>query len=137
METAVFSLINYRFSKISIDFSDTPKNTTWNINILPSGFYDEKSGIFKLAFNFLGVLSKASVPNIEVVCNADFQFEKPLKNSEIPEYFYRNCIAILFPYVRAFVSTVTLQANIPPVILPTYNLSSLSEKLMKNTEFAK
>ncbi|CAM4366664.1 hypothetical protein AQBE111736_13510 [Aquirufa beregesia] len=42
-------------------------------------------------------------------------------------------MAILFPYLRAFISLVTLQINIPPLILPTLNLSSLEADLRKNT----
>lgn len=41
-------------------------------------------------------------------------FESARTLEDIPDYFYANSIAILFPYVRAFVSTVSLQANIPP-----------------------
>lgn len=51
----------------------------------------------------------------------------------MPSYFYRNSIAIVFPYIRAFISTVTLQANIPPIILPTMNLTSLEIPLKQNT----
>ena len=47
--------------------------------------------------------------------------------------FISNSIAILFPYVRAFVSTLTLQANIKPILLPTLNLSSLQDILRENT----
>lgn len=60
-------------------------------------------------------------------------FENVSSFDEIPTYFYRNAIAIIFPYVRAFISTVTLQSNIPPVILPTMNLSSLESPLKENT----
>ena len=36
---------------------------------------------------------------------------------DIPDYFYPNSLAIVFPYVRSFVSSVTLQANIESPIL--------------------
>lgn len=50
--------------------------------------------------------------------------------------FYANSIAIVFPYIRAFISTVTLQANlVSPILLPTMNLTSLGERLMNNTKF--
>ena len=53
--------------------------------------------------------------------------------NDIPGFFYPNSIAILFPYIRAFVSTLTLQANVTPIVLPTLNLTNLQEKLKKNT----
>lgn len=53
--------------------------------------------------------------------------------ADIPEYFYPNSLAIVFPYVRAFVSTITLQANVQPVVLPTINLMGITEELKEQT----
>lgn len=47
-----------------------------------------------------------------------------------PETFKANAIAILYPYVRAIVSTYTANANITPLILPTINVN----KLVKDQE---
>jgi len=44
-----------------------------------------------------------------------------------------NSVAILFPYVRALISTITANANIPPVILPPINVAGM----MANTEEVK
>ncbi len=69
----------------------------------------------------------------QIKCIAIFEFEDKINFEDIPSYFYINSIAILFPYVRAFVSTVTLQANIPPIVLPTMNISSLGKPLKEST----
>lgn len=42
-----------------------------------------------------------------------------------PEDFKANAIAILYPYVRAIVSTYTANANITPLILPAINVNKL------------
>ena len=52
---------------------------------------------------------------------------------EIPDFFYPNSLAIIFPYIRAFVSTLTLQANVRPIVLPTVNLMGLTDMLRKET----
>jgi len=44
-----------------------------------------------------------------------------------------NSVAILFPYVRALISTITANANIPTVILPPINVAGM----MANTEEVK
>ena len=62
-----------------------------------------------------------------------FDFENVNKIEDIPSFFYRNSIAILFPYVRAYISLVTNQANIPALVLPTMNLVSLEKPLKENT----
>ena len=70
---------------------------------------------------------------ISVGSVARFSFSSLMKFEDIPDYFYSNSVAILFPYMRAFVSTVSLQSNIPPLILPTLNLTKLGETLKKNS----
>ncbi len=49
-----------------------------------------------------------------------------------PEIFKANAIAILYPYVRAIVSTYTANANITPLILPTINVNKLIKDQEKN-----
>jgi preprotein translocase subunit SecB len=42
-----------------------------------------------------------------------------------------NAVAILFPYVRALVTTYTANANVPPLILPPMNIAKMLEKATK------
>lgn len=52
-----------------------------------------------------------------------------IENNERNIDFEPNAIAILYPYIRAIVSTYTASANISPLILPAINVN----KLMENT----
>ena len=38
-----------------------------------------------------------------------------------------NSPAIAFPYLRSFISTLTLNAGLPPLILPAYNFTKERE----------
>ena len=49
------------------------------------------------------------------------------KDNDIAHY-QANAIAILYPYIRAIVSTYTASANVTPLILPTVNVN----KFLKN-----
>jgi preprotein translocase subunit SecB len=71
---------------------------------------------------------------VTVTCSASFTFNDINSIDDIPNYFYPNSIAIIFPYIRAFVSTISLQANVQPVILPTINLMGLTEVLKNKTQ---
>ena len=51
---------------------------------------------------------------------------------EEPEKFSKNAIAILYPYVRAIVSTYTANANVNALILPAINVNKLIEEDEKN-----
>lgn len=48
--------------------------------------------------------------------------------------FEQNAIAILFPYLRAIVSTYTANANVAPVILPAMNINAYMRKKYQNGE---
>lgn len=52
--------------------------------------------------------------------------------SEDIRVYKANAIAILFPYLRAIVSTYTASANINPVILPTMNINAYLDQKENN-----
>lgn len=131
MQEAVFYLKNYNFPKISIDYNHE-KGGEVNIQIKPSGEFNKEKSEYKLLFNF-SAASGGEKPFVEIVCESTFKLKNVNSVEEIPPFFFQNSIAILFPYIRAFVSTITLQANNKPMVLPTMNLSSLEEPLKNST----
>lgn len=132
MESAAFSFKRYKFVKSSFDLSNVGVKTALEMNINPSGRFSEKKKEFLLQFDFSAHDEKKREV-VSITCVAEFSFLNVKSFSDIPEYFYANSIAIVFPYVRAFISTLTLQANVAPLVLPTMNLSSLKEQLLQNT----
>lgn len=134
MNSAAFSLEGYIFDKVEMDLSTLKPKTTFNIDFAPSGKFDPARKQYKLSFMFSAKDDESGHDVVKVRCVANFVFRDLGDGQDIPDFFYTNSIAILFPYVRAFVSTVTLQANIQPVVLPTLNLTELKDVLKANTE---
>lgn len=134
MNKAAFSLERYFFNKINIDF-DASQAEELRINFEPSGVFKntESSSLYELRIVFSAIDKDNKKQMVRIECNALFKFATKIKFCEIPSYFYGNSIAIVFPYIRAFISTITLQANYAPLVLPTMNLSSLAEPLKDNT----
>lgn len=132
---AAFSLNKYTFNKVKIDF-DSEYLPELEISFNPSGVFKrtEEESIFELTLVFSAKNKGNSQEFVAIECNSSFKFASNILFEEIPAYFYANSIAIIFPYIRAFVSTVTLQANFPPIVLPTMNLSSLEEPLRRQTK---
>lgn len=132
MQAAAFSLESFLFDKVNIDL-ENHKTNDLGLDFETFGIFISESKKFQLVFN-VSIFSGAR-ENIfaEVRCKGIFKFENVNTLNEIPDFFYRNCIAILFPYVRAYMSLVTTQANVPGIILPTLNLSGLEIELRKNT----
>lgn len=116
-----------------MDLTDVSPEDTLNIDLIPSGRYIQDEQKFMLNFLFIADVEKDKNKRVvEVNCSASFVFKDVLSFNDIPSYFYSNSIAIIFPYIRAFVSTLTLQANYAPIMLPTMNLTDLNDRLKGN-----
>lgn len=130
---AAFFIKDYRFDKVTMDIPDLSDDETFSVLIKPSGIFNADKKNFELQF-LLEVLTNLNKKEIiSVRCIADFEFEEITKFEDIPDFFYINSIAILFPYVRSYISIITTQSNTRGIILPTYNLSSLKDELINHT----
>lgn len=125
---ASFSIKDYVYDKINIDLFNKG-NDQLSLNFEPSGIFDEEESTYELTFKIDIKSDDKTMPFISIQCKGLFKFTNAITFGEIPDYFYNNSIAILFPYLRSYVSLVTTQANIPGIILPTLNLMSLGEDL--------
>lgn len=135
MKDAAFSLLGYRFPEVRLNLGTLPEgDNQLRLSLYPQGIFESSKRIYHLCFKFEAFLEGRESPLIEVLCIGDYQFVEIDSMNDIPSYFFSNSIAILFPYVRAFISTLTLQANYPPIILPAKNLTDLSNELKTNTE---
>jgi len=133
MERAAFNFDGYKFTQVRLDLDtlggDMRKLDIRELDVRPSGVFDRDQREYSLAFDlYIRVRGEEAV---YIKCLSLFK----MGGEDIPDYFYANSIAIVFPYVRAFISTVSLQAGVrPAIILPTLNLSSLRDRLRDNTE---
>ncbi len=134
MQKAEFSIEGYKFDIVSIDMSNQISNEI-NLSFDVNGSFISKEKKYELIFSVSAFNDGKGLDNPFVFarCVGLFNFQNVKSIEEIPPFFYRNCTAILFPYLRAYISMLTNQANIPGLILPTYNVSSLGDELKKNT----
>ncbi|MCH8546890.1 MAG: protein-export chaperone SecB [Cryomorphaceae bacterium] len=134
MQKAAFSIESYQFDKVTLDLGNQVSNDVM-LDFDTKGIFHEADKKFELIFSVVAFNEEKTINNpfVSIRCKGVFTFENVKSFEEIPVYFYRNSIAILFPYVRAYISLITSQANIPGIILPTMNLSSLEEKLKAST----
>lgn len=61
-------------------------------------------------------------------CTEEIDEQEEMTNSLINV----NVPAIAFPFIRAYISTVTLQSGFSPVLLPSINFYRLAEKMKEN-----
>lgn len=134
MEKAAFALRDYRFKKVSMDLSVIDDKSDIVVDFKPWGEFDKKTNMFFLSIEFTAKdKNKPETDYIYIESQSVFQFNQEISLETIPDFFYANSIAIIFPYIRAFVSTVTLQANTDALVLPTMNLTALKDILKENS----
>ena len=136
MEKVAFRFNNYYFTRAKIEFpTQSERNLDLNVKFIPKGEFIKNDSIFNLYLTVIISSSKDGVETnfVEVNCFSEFIFSEQINLCDIPGFFYPNSMSIIFPYSRAFISTLSLQANMNPIILPTMNLTSLQEELKNNT----
>lgn len=133
MPKAAFSITNYYFDKVNINLENKPSDNKLDLSFDVKGFFESAESNYELTFIVQVTNDEFEQPLVEIQCRGIFHINDIHNADEIPEFFYINSIAILFPYVRGYVSMITTQANIPGIILPTLNLASLGPMLKQNT----
>jgi len=132
IKTAAFRLADFKINSFNFINDDKLKSDEIIVDFLPKGEFDKKKNRFNLHIEFKASNDKTKEDFLQVNIVGIFVFENIKSMDDIPAFFYKNAIAILYPYLRAFVSNVTLQANIMNLILPTMNLSALEPVLKES-----
>ncbi|SHJ33387.1 preprotein translocase subunit SecB [Dethiosulfatibacter aminovorans DSM 17477] len=110
--------LDFDSETVSIDFkinrkikftSASEMQVTLELDVFPD--YKEKNYPFNLKTTFTGY----------------FEVDLDDADMDAKKYAETNAVAILFPYVRALVSTFTANSNVQPLILPPINVVKMME----------
>lgn len=134
METSLskFQFKGYRVNKSFIQLEENSNFENLKISFNVSGLVKRIENLFilNLAVN---IKNEEEDLKIEVDTIANFIFQKVENIEDISGFFYNNSSAILFPYIRAYISTLTNLSGNRSINLPTMNLTNLAEELKANT----
>lgn len=122
-KVAQFRFVNYRIteSAIQIDPEREP-NDELEVNFEQTIGVHETENRMRLLLNTT-ITDKDSVLSIAVKAEGFFEFNSELDEEMKDDFFNTNAPAILFPYIRAYISTLSTLSGLKPIILPTLNLS--------------
>ncbi|HRH48922.1 MAG TPA: hypothetical protein PLP23_09220 [Panacibacter sp.] len=131
---APFQLIEYRINGFNF-YEPTTETGQLSIDFEPYGTFiaSQKKFILNFSFSASYEVDEAQQILIAAKLEADFIFSEETVFENIPEFFYVNSIAIVFPHLRALITAFTAMANVKRIILPLYNLTSLGEILKART----
>ena len=129
---SAFKFEKYSILRSIIDRKSNEMPESLQIGFAPKGTHFEDEGRFEL---FLGIHIEDEKKSllIEVDAIATYALEGELSEKILNTFFYINAPAILFPYLRAYVATLTALSGMAPINLPTLNLTQLAPELEKNT----
>jgi preprotein translocase subunit SecB len=132
METkeSAFKFDYYIVRKSSINIGlEAESDKSLKIKINPSGLVN--NDVFKLMLD-IQISNDTQTVTIDVLTEALFTFNTEISKNNIENYFCINAPAIVFPYIRAYISTLTALSGTDTLILPTLNLTEMGEVLKKN-----
>lgn len=107
---------------------------TIDLNFDSKGLIRTSSSVFVLTINVLinDVEDKFS---INILSESEFSFSKDIDIKKYKEsYFVINAPAIVFPYIRSYISALTALSGMPTLTLPTLNLTNIGKQLRNNIE---
>ncbi|MFC2631069.1 MAG: protein-export chaperone SecB [Porphyromonas pasteri] len=133
---ASFRLKDYRVVRSEINLDIASKSLLLQepesliIDIDPKGsLLDTERHLLSLRMN-VGVYSEKKEVDIKVSLVAHFEY-KSTQEDELDAYIVYNAPAIIFPYVRAYISSLTGLSGISPIILPTLKMEKFGKKLLE------
>lgn len=132
MEDSKFQFKGFHIVRSLIERNEEESSKKINLDFAPKGFINKNDSTFQL---HLGVRIEDENKSflIEINAIANFVFENKEGLDNLSKFFYVNAPALLFPYIRAYISTLTNLSGFEPINLPTLNMTRLGEDLKNNT----
>jgi len=111
---------------LSLSFQTEQEGLEDNFNLkFTNGFSEENKKRFVVKFDVTLTSEKGVSVSLEYIglFDVDEEITDDFKSSS---FLTVNAPAITFPYLRSFVTTFTVNAGLPAVILPTINFQALA-----------
>lgn len=128
-----FQFNGYSINKSLIELQENSNFDNIKIGFKVSGLVNQNEKIYFLNLS-VSITNEEKDLKIQVDAIGKFKFETVDKIEDISSFFYTNSSAILFPYIRAYISTLTNLSGNRSITLPTMNLTNLAEELKSNTK---
>ena len=128
-KTARFRMQGYLITNTSIRLTGNEIGEDMEFGIAPEGVFNETEKTFLLTLN---VVAKDKEQNLDLslTIKGMFEYDTDDMNELIP-YISMNAPAIMFPYIRAYISNITALGGTQPIILPTLNVEGVGLELLE------
>ncbi len=131
-ESSKFQFQGFSITRSLIERKENDPSRKLSIGFNPRGVINREEGVFRLHLG-VRIVDEGKSLNIEIDAVANYKFDNGLGKELLSQFFYVNAPALLFPYIRAYISTLTNLSGFEAINLPTLNMTRLGEDLKKNT----
>lgn len=126
------SFSGFKILKSSIEINEEKRPSEIEISFGLRGEIKQSEGSFKLYLRSLISDSEKAI-NIDVETLASFVIDKEgLADKNYMDFVLLNSPAILFPYIRAYITSLTSLSGINPIQIPIMNMTNLKGILENN-----
>lgn len=122
-KTAKFRFLGYKITNAQIKVDEGMEiSKKFNVNFERTESVSDEEHKMRLNLS-TKIDDENKAMHIEIKASGIFEFDNDISDAERNTFFRTSAPAILFPYIRAYVGTLSSLSGIRPVILPTLNLS--------------
>ncbi|GHV20893.1 protein translocase subunit secB [Bacteroidia bacterium] len=127
-EIAKFRFKGYKILKSNIEIKDDSNiDGSLEVEFSQVGGHNVEENEYKLTLD-AHIADKNNEVSISVNAVGLFEFDSNIAPEKLNIFFNVNAPAIMFPYIRAYISTLSALSGIKPIILPTLNISKREGK---------
>ena len=127
-----FQFKGFKIIRSLIQRNDNEPSKKISVGFAPKGYINKEQSSFQLQLK-VQIKDENKSFNIEIEAIADYSFKEKEGLDSLNDFFYINAPALLFPYIRAYISTLTNLSGFEPVNLPTLNMTSVGKDLKEST----
>lgn len=129
-EKSKFKFEGYKISHSELNLSESPSDCTkFSIGIKAKANVKDNHFYLKLDTT---VANEDNSVFANVIMTGEFIFDKDISKDMLGGLFCANAPAIMFPYIRSYISTLTALSGSDTVIVPTLTMSSLRGEILQS-----
>ena len=132
MENSKFQFKGFTIVRSLIERKSEKASKKLTLGFTPKGLINRAENTFQLQLG-VKIEDADKTFNIEIDAIANYTFENKEGMDNLGMFFYTNAPALLFPYIRSYISTLTNLSGFEPINLPTLNMTQLGKELEQNT----
>lgn len=123
-----FSFLDYRINKCNFSIAKEDIEVKVHFDVDVKGDINKEKNIFKLFMN----LDIHGEDKLSILLESEATFSyKGDDRQKLCNFMGVNAPAVLYPYLRSYVTMITVNAGLQPLVLPTLNLTEIGRKMAK------